>query len=95
MADEFSFRDIPWGLPPAPAPEPSLDVSTPDLIGILMADYLALEAHCASQTQDARTYRELLALALVEVRTLRARVERLEHRIVDQQAQIAALLGIQ
>jgi hypothetical protein len=87
--------DIPWSLSPAPKDVPSaLDPSTPDLVGMLYADYLTLEAHLSSVQADLACYRELVQRALDQVSDLTAVVQKQNVRLTDQSRQLRELMGI-
>jgi hypothetical protein len=94
-ADQLFDTDIPWGLPPAPVDiDPSLDLSAPDLLGMMTADLVATEAHLSSATADLASYRELVHVALDTVTELTALVRKQQARILDQSRQIRELMGL-
>jgi hypothetical protein len=71
-ADDLLFdTDIPWRLRPTPPDvTPPLDPSTPDGLGLVYADVIALETHLASVQADLVTYRELVQISLERIAAL-------------------------
>jgi ornithine cyclodeaminase/alanine dehydrogenase-like protein (mu-crystallin family) len=94
MADDFYSDDILWGLPPVQLTVRSstLEPSTPDLLGLLYADYVEQEAHLSSVQADLTTTRELVHRALDRVSVLTALVQQQNARLADQAQQIRALM---
>jgi hypothetical protein len=95
--DRGMFDDeIRWRLPPVPPlnPIPDYSASTHDLVGMLTADVIALEAHLASVTADLAITRELVQQALDHIVRLTAQLDKSRVRVLDQQRQIRALLEL-
>lgn len=93
--DELFDSDIPWRLQPLPRDvSPPLDPSTPDGLGLVYADVVALELHLASVEADLASYRELVQTSLERLAALTARLTRQNAVIQDQTRQIRALLGM-
>lgn len=93
--NELYDSDIPWGLPPLPAPTAlELEPSTPDELGWVYADLVASEVHFASVDADLEMYRALLSQALAQLTALSTVVQKQNSRIVDLQRQIRELLDL-
>lgn len=72
LADDLLFdTDIPWRWRSTPETvATSLDPSTPDGLGLVYADVIALETHLASVQADLVTYRELVQISLERIAAL-------------------------
>lgn len=93
--DELFDSDIPWHWPSMPPDvDPPLDPSTPDGLGLVYADVLALEAHLSSVQADLASYRELVRASLEQTAALTTRLHQQSARIAMQAQQIRDLLGM-
>lgn len=95
MADDFYADEMHWRLRPVPPADRmfSFDVSTPDLVGLMTADVLALEAHLASVTADLAVYRGLVQIGLDHIAILTAQLTKQNARLLDQTRQIRELMA--
>lgn len=96
MPDEMYWDEIPWRLDAVPqrSPIPDHDPSTPDLLGMMTADVLALETHLESVTADLAMYRELVQQALDRIVSLTAQLKAKDARILDQTRQLRELMDV-
>lgn len=78
VADDVLFdTDIPWRSRPVPPDvSPPLDLSTPDGLGLVYADVIALEVHLASVQADLAVYRELVQISLELIASMTATIQK-------------------
>jgi len=93
LPDWLFDTDIPWRWRPPLPPIPACDVSTPDVIGLIYADVIALELHVASLQADVQQYRTLAQVSLDKVVQLSELLRQRDAKIAEHREHIRVLLN--